>query len=179
MIILIKVIFLFLLADLVTGMFHFFVDQYGVMNGKVMTNSINLLLYHHKFPQKMLSQSYWEITGHVYKISIIVFVGSLYFGFYWELLLFLLFCSNSNMIHKWSHQKYSDLSPIVQYLQKYKIIQSKKHHNKHHNGYFNSNYCIMTNFLNPILHYIFFWKVIIHFLKLFRIHPSNISEKQK
>jgi hypothetical protein len=122
--ILIKIIVLFFLADFVTGVFHFTVDRYGVMNGRYMTKSVNLLLIYHKNPQKIISQSYWEVTGGVYRISIIIFCFSLIWGFSWELLLFLLFSANGNMIHKWSHQRKSETSYIIQNLRQLKIIQS-------------------------------------------------------
>ena len=139
--ILLKIILLFFLADFVTGIFHFAADRYGVMNGRYLTKTVNLLLVHHKNPQKIISQSYWEVTGGVYEISGIIFCFSLIWGFSWELLLFLLFSANGNMIHKWSHQRKRETSYIIQHLQRLKIIQNQKQLKKHHSGSFNSNYC--------------------------------------
>jgi len=169
--IILKVLVLFMLADFITGIFHFYVDQYGVKDGAFMTKSVNFLLLHHKEPRKIVTQTYWEITGGVYKVSIVIFSFSLFFGFHWELLLFLLFCSNGNMIHKWSHQKQSETSLLIQYLQRYRIIQSKKHHSAHHNGIFNKNYCVMTDILNSILHRLYFWEFIIACLSLLKVYP--------
>lgn len=171
--ILIKIIVLFLLADLVTGVFHFAVDRYGVIDGKHLTKSVNLLLLHHKNPRKIIFQSYWEITGGVYKISGLIFCLSLIWGVSWELLLFLLFSSNGNMIHKWSHQRKSETPYTILCLQKLKLIQDQKHHNKHHTASFDHNYCVMTNYLNPILHRIYFWEFIIKCLKIIKISPNN------
>jgi hypothetical protein len=170
-----KIIALFLLADFVTGLFHFSVDQYGKMNGRFMTNSVNLLLIHHKNPRRIVTQSSWEITGGVYKVSILIFGCSLLFGFNWELLLFLLFCANGNMIHKWAHQKKSETSLLIQKLQRYKVIQSKDHHNKHHNGSFDNNYCVMTNITNPFLQRIGFWEFVTKCLKTIKVNPSNLN----
>ena len=167
----IKIVILFLFADLATGIFHFLVDQYGVMNGKVMTKSVNFLLLHHDDPQNIVTQTYWQLNGRVYIASFFIFGISLFFGFYWELLLFLLFCSNGNMIHKWSHFKKSKTPVIISQLQRLKIIQDHDHHIKHHNGLFNANYCVMSNILNPILERIYFWAFIIFFLKLLNIKP--------
>ncbi|MET6991191.1 fatty acid desaturase CarF family protein [Sediminicola arcticus] len=98
---------------------------------------------------------------------------SLIWGFHWELLLFLLFSANWNMIHKWSHQRRSETSYVIKKLQLLKLIQSKDHHKKHHSESFNHNYCIMTNFINPILRRIYFWEIIIKFLKLLKISTNN------
>jgi len=173
--ILIKIVLLYLLADFVTGLFHFLVDRYGKMNGRYMTKSVNLLLIHHEEPRKIISQTYWEITGGVYKISLLIFCISLMWGFNWELLIFLLFCSNGNMIHKWSHQQKSKTSFIIRFLQKFKLIQTQSHHSKHHIGHFNKNYCVMTIFINPILHQLRFWESLIYLLKLVNIKPINSS----
>jgi hypothetical protein len=164
-----------LLADFATGLFHFFVDQYGNMHGRFMKKSVNFLLLHHTAPHKIVSQSYWELTGGVYKIASVIFGVSLLFGVHWELLLFLLFCANGNMIHRWSHQRKSKISFLVRNLQRFKIIQNKEHHNHHHNGAFNKNYCVMTNAMNPILHRIRFWEFVIRNLKILKIHPANGS----
>ena len=85
-----KVILIYLAADLATGIFHFYVDNYGKMDSKYLTVSINGLLIHHDFPRKMVNQSYWDLTKGVYKIGSLIFILSLFFGFHWEILLFIL-----------------------------------------------------------------------------------------
>jgi hypothetical protein len=39
------------------------------MKGKFKPKSINFLLLHHTVPHKIVAQSYWELTGGVYKID--------------------------------------------------------------------------------------------------------------
>jgi hypothetical protein len=150
-----------LLADFATGIFHFFVDQYGSMQGKFMTKSVNFLLLHHTAPHKIVAQSYWELTGGVYKIASVIFGVSLFFEVHWELLLFLLFCANGNMIHRWSHQRKSEAAVLLRNLQRFKSIQSREQHHQNHKGAFNKNDCVMTNAINPILHRIRFWEFVI------------------
>jgi plasmanylethanolamine desaturase len=43
-------------------------------------------------------------------------------------------------------------------LQKIKLLQTQRHHAKHHSGEKDSHYCSVTNFLNPILEELEFWK---------------------
>jgi len=169
----IKIIGLILLADFLTGVFHFYVDKYAVMDSKYLTVSINGLLIHHDFPRKMVGQSYWDLTKGVYKIGGAIFLISLFFGFYWEVLFFILVSAQANLIHKWSHQDKTETSIIVYYLQKFCIIQNKKHHLKHHNGHYDGYYCVMTNICNPLLQKLHFWEAIVRGLKFFGIHPVN------
>jgi hypothetical protein len=62
-----------LLVDFVTGIFHFFVDQYGSMHGRFMKKPVNFLLLQHTAPHKIVAQSHWELTGGVYKIASVIF----------------------------------------------------------------------------------------------------------
>jgi len=175
-----KIIGIILLADFLTGLFHFYADNYGVMDSKYLTVSINGLLIHHEFPNLMTEQSYWDLTKGVYKVGGAIFLVSLFFGFHWEILLFVLISSQANIIHKWSHQKRSKNPQFVRFLQTLRIIQTKKNHMKHHNGRYDNYYCVMTNVLNPILKKIMFWEGVIKFLKLFHIEPvqRNISNNK-
>ena len=38
------------------------------------------------------------------------------------------------------------------------MIQTREMHNKHHQGERNTNYCVMSNFLNPLLDKAQFWR---------------------
>jgi hypothetical protein len=149
-----------LLADFVTGRFHFFVDQYGSMHGKFMKKPVHFLLLQHTAPHKMVAQLHWELTGGVYKIGSVIFGIRLWFGVHWELLLFLLFCANGNRMHRWSQQIKSEAAVLVRNLQRFKIIQSKEHHSQHHTSAFNKNDCVMTNTMHPIVHRICFWEFV-------------------
>jgi ubiquitin-conjugating enzyme E2 variant len=169
--IVLKIIILILLADFATGIFHFYVDTYGVIDSKYLSVPINGLLIHHDSPKLMTEQSYWDLTKGVYKIGALIFLVSLFFNFYWELLFFLLVSAQANIIHKWAHQNKSKNLKIVNLLQRLGIIQTRRHHLHHHNGRYDSYYCVMTNVLNPILEKILFWEGVIKFLKVFKINP--------
>tara|TARA_B100000683_G_C12455762_1_gene541963 strand:- start:530 stop:1099 length:570 start_codon:yes stop_codon:yes gene_type:complete len=173
-----NIVVLFLLADFTTGIYHFFVDTYGVFNSKFLKKSVDPLLLHHIDPLFITKQSYWQINGGMYVFSCVIFCASLFLGFYWELFLFLLFCSNGNLIHKWSHVEPEEVPEIGKVLQKLTLIQTKEHHAQHHTNSFMGNYCVMSNYLNPILRVVRFWELIIKFLKLLGVEPVN-AMKQK
>lgn len=171
-------IVLILLADLTTGVFHFLADQYGKKDGRVLTNSVNLLLYHHDDPLKITHQTYWELTHGVYKSGLIIFGISLFFGFSWGLLFFLIVSAQSNIFHKWAHMNSIELHPFVKFLQKFRIILVQSEHSKHHSPPFKGYYCVMTNFWNLIFKTIYFWEFVIWVLKLFGIFPTNTQKNQ-
>lgn len=171
--ILIKIFIIILLADLATGMFHFYVDQYAEMNPRYFAAPINGLLIHHEFPLKMVDLSYWNLTKGVYLVGGIIFIFSLVIGFSWELLLFVCISAQANLIHKWSHQIESKRPLLALILQRFYVIQQPRHHLQHHNGKYDQYYCVMTNFCNPILEKIKFWKGIIWCLSFLGIHPVN------
>jgi hypothetical protein len=171
--IVLKIILLILLADFATGVFHFYADRYGIMDGKFLTSSINGLLIHHFEPRKMLELSYWNLTKGVYIFGSILFLVSLVFGFHWEVLFFVLVSAQANLIHKWSHQMDEEIPIFAKYLQNLKIIQDKNHHVNHHDGKYEGYYCVMTNYCNPILEKIYFWEGVVKFFQFFGITPVN------
>ena len=45
-------------------------------------------------------------------------------------------------------------------IQKTGLIQSRRMHGYHHSAPFDVNYCVLTNYLNPILNKIRFWQFL-------------------
>jgi hypothetical protein len=168
-----KILFIYLMADFATGVFHFYADNYGVMDGKFLRNSVNLLLIHHIEPEKIASLTYWELTGGVYKFAFIIFPISLVFGFHWEILVFLLISAQANVVHKWSHSRSEDTPSIAKFLQKFKLIQGKRQHQYHHIAGFENNYCVMSPYMNPILESVYFWKSVIRFFDSIGIQTAH------
>jgi plasmanylethanolamine desaturase len=52
---------------------------------------------------------------------------------------------------------------FITWLQRFKLIQTQRHHAKHHQGKKNSHYCSITNFLNLILEESEFWNTLERF----------------
>jgi len=79
--------------------------------------------------------------------------------------LYLLMLSFSigitNQVHKWSHT-YFGLPMVVRLLQRAHLILPKQHHRIHHVTPHDTYFCITTGWLNPLLHYVDFWKKLEH-----------------
>lgn len=173
LVVIFKVFFIYLMADFATGIFHFYADQFGQINGKFMSKSVNLLLLHHVEPGKILTQTYWELTRGVYKFATIIFPVSLFFGFSWEFLLFLIISAQANIVHRWSHYNYESTPFLAKLLFRINMIQGRTHHAIHHRDGFNSYYCVMSPFLNPILEKTNFWNRIIKLLNFMGVYTTH------
>jgi hypothetical protein len=65
---------------------------------------------------------------------------------------------NANSVHKWSHRTRAENGRVISTVQRLGIIQSPSQHAMHHRRTKDSNYCVLTNFVNPVLEFIHFWR---------------------
>ncbi|WP_235292583.1 fatty acid desaturase family protein [Portibacter lacus] len=169
--IILKIVVIILMADLLTGFFHFLLDQYGKPDARFFKNAIKINLAHHENPRLMVDRTYWQLTKDSYYIGIALFAISLLWGFHWEIALLLIVGAQANILHKWAHMKRSEKSILIHFLQKIKVLQNKRHHGNHHRKPFDSYFCVMTNFWNPILERIYFWEGMVRLLRIFGLEP--------
>lgn len=143
-----------LIAEISTGIFHWWEDRYGNEKWPIIgKHIIQPNIQHHKTPSSFCKESYWIRN---YQIIIPALIGSAicyYFGLHTLCLSFIIM-SQMNEIHSWSHQR---CSRPIRFLQKLGILQSPKQHWIHHQRPYDKYYCVMTNYLNPILAKIRFW----------------------
>lgn len=166
-----------LIADFITGAFHWIEDSYFEINDSWLSKNIgqpNIL--HHKYPllftmSNFVQRNYlqWIAVGIVVSVAYLI-------GWYSHYLLLIgVLTSMANEVHKWSHSVKNTW--IIELLQDMCILQTKSHHMKHHKKPYNRNYCILTNWLNPILDRIQFWRflefVLSPLVSVKRGHPSR------
>ncbi len=170
------------LADLTTGFVHFWMDQYGKEDmpfvGK-MVIEINIL--HHQDPRHMTKRNYWFLTKASWLLGVIIYtVSVLVTGeFSWKLAIFLCYAAQANVFHMWAHRTVQENGKFITFLQRMRLIQSPKHHAGHHIAPYDRQFCILTDWFNPILERIWFWEGVIGFFRLFGIQPiagSNIRQ---
>lgn len=148
-----------LAADFVVGVFHWIEDAYLREDCPVLGDLIarpNVL--HHYRPRHFLRKSWmascwdlWVVSGLVIAIA-------------WGLdrltpavWLFALLAGNANQIHKWAHRSRRENGPWINLLHDLRILQGPKHHAIHHTDPKSTHYCVITEFLNPVLERIRFW----------------------
>ena len=169
-----KLVSVILLADFLTGCAHFWMDQYGredmPLVGKFVVE-VNIL--HHKNPRHICSNNYWQLTWTSWAFGgvLLLLEWLVLGGVGWGGILLVVYGSQANLIHQWTHQTKIENGRFITWLQKYHIIQSTPHHRFHHVAPFDAHFCILTDWLNPILEKTKFWEGVIAFFKWFGIQP--------
>lgn len=157
----IEVYSLFLLADFLSGVIHWWQDRYGNPEWKFLGKVIIPNLIHHKKPRIFLKYSYLQRNGAAIVLSVLfsLLIWALPFvGWHTALVLFI-FGSQTVEIHAMSHRTDKQRPRIFTFLQKCRIIQTPEHHwGRHHRAPYTGGYCLMTNLLNPILDRLKVWK---------------------
>lgn len=175
----IEILICVLIADFITGFFHWYEDTYGTISDSWLSKNIyepNIL--HHKHPSWFITMSnfinrnylQWAFAG--FFLFIIYLLGFLC----WQIILIAVLVSMSNEVHAWSHSKKNPF--LVELLQDMCILQTKLHHAKHHIPPYNKNYCILTNWLNPILELFCFWRFLEYILSPFIAVKRGSPERQ-
>jgi hypothetical protein len=151
-----------LIADLVSGLVHWTEDTFWTEKTPVVGNWIvrpNLLHHRdgHAFTRNSWLQSSWDL---VLAGALILLVAGLLNLDSWPVWLFVVIGANANQIHKWAHMPPAAVPAWVNLLQRLHLLQSASHHAAHHRGGKDSNYCVITEVMNPVLDRIGFWRVL-------------------
>ena len=160
----------YLVADLITGIFHWLEDTYTFMPSWILCHN----RMHHVKPHDMGNRSVWESTRE--SLFVFICISPMLYGFKW--LHFILFIvSIGNGIHKYAHTHERDVPYIIRTLQWCGIIMTRGHHRLHHQGAHDSHYCAVSNHTNIVLEYINFWRNLEFFIwRLTGINPRHTSD---
>jgi ubiquitin-conjugating enzyme E2 variant len=148
-----------LLADFLSGFFHWLEDAYGQadwpITGRLITQP-NIL--HHSNPRHFLKNSWLNSAQELLAMGGLTLLLSYWLGcLNWMTWLVVLIGVNANEFHKWAHRTQAENGKLITFLQKIGLLQSPAHHACHHRGGKNTHYCVVTNCLNPILDAIHLW----------------------
>lgn len=159
MMVLIHVIACVLAADFLSGLLHWLEDAYGrehwPITGKLITGP-NIL--HHHDPAYFTRYGWFESAQILLVIGLTVLLGAWALDLLsWEIILVVGIGVNANEIHKWTHQSRRKNGRLVSWLQDLGVLQSAEHHANHHRGEKSTHYCVVTNYLNPLLERVGLW----------------------
>ena len=176
LIVILKIVGLILFADFITGTVHFLLDQYGSPETPIIGKYvIDRNARHHQDPRLIIQNSYFKLTWTSWLLGGIILATCYYFDVLsWEISFSMIYGANANIIHKWAHQTQKENGAFVNFLQKIKFVQSRKHHGWHHKAPFDVNYCILTDWLNPILDKIRFWEITSRILMIIGLKPISL-----
>lgn len=180
--IIIKAIGIILLTDFITGIMHFWMDQYGREDMPfVGKHVVEINIVHHLDPRHMTLLGYWKLTYSSWMFGVILLLLEwlILGGVGWGGVLLVVYGSQANLFHKWAHQTPMENGKMISAFQKLRLIQSPKHHAVHHKAPYDMQFCILTDWLNPFLEKIGFWNGVIHFFRFFGIQPVAGSDIRK
>ncbi len=149
-----------LLADFFSGLVHWAEDAYVRRDTPVVGKWIGEAnIEHHVRPRAFVVRGWWASSWDLLLTSALVLMGAWWIkALTWKVWLFAAVSTNANQIHKWAHRAPHENGRVITMLQKFKLLQTQRHHAQHHSGQKNSHYCSITNFLNPLLEEINFWQ---------------------
>lgn len=150
-----------LTADLITGAFHWWEDRYGRLETPFIGPFIvapNRL--HHAEPLAFTKHGFWARNG-ASMVTAAVAGGLLWaaFGLSFWLAALVLGGGLTNEVHRFAHQP-SKAPAWVKMLQRTGLLQSPKEHAAHHRPPQDVNFCVLTDWLNPGLEMVGFWRRI-------------------
>jgi ubiquitin-conjugating enzyme E2 variant len=147
-----------LLADLVSGFVHWAEDAYARPGTPLLGRLARDNLRHHWRPREFLQKSWLESSWDLLLGGALVVAACAAAGVLtWHVALFALLVANANQIHKWAHMNRAEAPRLVHWLQRLHLLQTPRHHGRHHAGTRTTHYCVITNFLNPLLEEVAFW----------------------
>lgn len=148
-----------LMADFLSGLFHWLEDAYGredwPLTGRLVTKP-NIL--HHHDPRYFTRHGWFRSSWLLLCLGFLVLAIAWLCGMLtWQVWLVVVLGSNANQLHKWVHRTPTENGPLIVSLQRLRLVQTPGHHALHHTDPKNSHYCVLTNFLNPVLDTIRLW----------------------
>ena len=157
-----EVLITLLVADFVSGIFHWLEDAYGRENWPVTGRLITKPnIVHHHDPHYFTRHGWFHSSWLLLLIAAsIVLAAGLCGVLTWHVWLFAALGGNANQIHKWAHRSPAENGPIITLLQRLRLVQTPRHHAHHHTSPKESHYCVITNVLNPVLDSIRFWTAL-------------------
>jgi hypothetical protein len=153
-----QVILCWLASDWLAGFWHWLEDEYFDESWPIIGTYVakpNQL--HHSQPLAFLEGNYWQRNYTAIMPALAAIAVAAWFSAPWQVLLTFAFASQANEIHAWSHMR-GKLSRWVVVLQEIGLLQSPRHHGEHHRSPFSIKYCVSTDWLNPILDAVKFWR---------------------
>ena len=150
-----------LAADFITGVMHWAEDTWLCLGRSELLDRwiVRDNIEHHRMPGKIRQGTYLQTNGVSIALSLVVIaILALCHAHAWQGYAIALLTSHANHIHKWAHS--SRVRPVVAWLQTIGLLQSRTQHAKHHKAPYAGGFCAMTNYLNPILDRIHFWRAL-------------------
>ena len=146
-------------VDFITGVIHWAEDTWTALGRSTLLDRyvVRDNIEHHRKPGAIRGGTYWETNRVCIALAFATACVLVLFGVHaWTAYAIVLLASQSNQVHKWSHC--ANPPRAIAWLQRFGVLQSPAHHAEHHKRPYANRYCTTTNFLNPVLDGVRFWR---------------------
>ncbi len=149
-----------ILVDFFSGVFHWIEDSYGTAETPIIGKLVVIPnLIHHRQPRDFVKSPFWRRNTVTIALSLVIFLGlARIWGVTWELCLFCVLGGLCNEFHCWAHRSPEENGRVITWLHRLRILQTPGHHAVHHTDPKNRAYCVLTNYTNPVLDKMEFWR---------------------
>lgn len=146
-----------LIADLAGGFIHWWLDRVVWPRTSFLEKHVwGPNRVHHAQPLKFAAGSLWERNNStIIAASILALIWLALMGPSVALAFALVGGAIQNEVHLWTH---TPRAGIVKVLQQIGVIQSVAAHARHHKPPQDRNYCILTDWCNPVLEHFSVWR---------------------
>ncbi len=145
-----------LIADLIGGLVHWWEDRIGRPRWAWLERHVfEPNRHHHSEPMAFTEQGFVSRNSTAFLAATVIAIIWLFvFGFSTVLLFAFLGGAFQNEVHYLAHKRPAGWLSVFQQIG---IIQSVPGHAKHHLPPQNKNYCVLTDWCNPILEHLDIW----------------------
>ncbi|KAK4526193.1 hypothetical protein GAYE_SCF20G4107 [Galdieria yellowstonensis] len=172
----------YLVADFASGLYHWFLDNYGNENTPIIGKQCVAFQGHHQHPWTITWRPFCNLVGTSCLLSIPFLMVLLTIPLPSSLQTFLtsfgFFVVFAQQTHQWAHL--SKPPRWIEMLQQKNILLSTKQHGQHHKPPFNKKYCIVSGICNDFLDNIQFYDKLERWVYiLWRWIPRHRMEADK
>ena len=176
-----NVVLCFVIADFLTGFFHWFEDTWITPNTPLIGKAIGVHnIEHHRNPSLMGRMGTWitRNTASVILAIIALLIFWIFGIFTWQLVLVAAFASLGNEVHEWNHRT-KPKNWLVSFIQDAGLVQTRHQHAIHHKKPYDKYYCVLGNFANAVLERINFWRISEWFcMTILRMKMKRLSPER-
>lgn len=157
-----KLIATWLITDFISGCVHWLEDSYGHPHFPIVGRYVTKPdLLHHCNPRKIVTNSWFSSSDVLLVVCLVALVAAFAVGKLSPMVFLAATLGvNANQVHKWCHRTRLENGALIVAMQKLRLVQSPRQHIRHHLGRKDSCYCVLTDFLNPVLDGCRFWRAL-------------------
>ena len=162
-----------LLADFLSGLVHWMEDRVLRMDTPILGPAVVIPnRVHHTDPLKFTNSSFIRRNEWLWMAVALISIPL------WFVVPVALWAAMTlgglivNEVHRLAHRPALG-GPIVRTLQEIGLFQSPRHHAGHHRLPTDTRYCILTNWLNPLLDRFGVWNGLERFLGWIHLEPNR------